>query len=46
MVAIRLGVDSYREGKAKLFDPKTEKVIDKAPPRPRYEGAGENFRTT
>ena len=38
MVAIRLGVDSYREGKTKLFDPKTEKVMEKAPPRPQYEG--------
>lgn len=44
MVAIRLGVDSYREGKAKLFDAKTEKTIDKAPPRPRYEGGRKELR--
>ncbi len=42
MTAIKLGVDSYREGKVKFFDPGTEKEITKAPPRPAYEGDGKN----
>ncbi len=43
MVAIRLGVDAYREGKTKFFDPKTQRVIEKLPPRPAYEGDGKNY---
>ena len=42
MTAIRLGVDSYREGRQKLFDPKTQKVVDKMPARQTYEGDGKN----
>jgi hypothetical protein len=42
IAAIKLGVYAYREGKAKLFDPKTQTVIEKAPPRPSYEGDGKN----
>ncbi|MBI4873397.1 MAG: Gfo/Idh/MocA family oxidoreductase [Acidobacteria bacterium] len=42
MTAIRLGVDAYREGKTKLFDPKTQKVADKLPARQTYEGDGKN----
>lgn len=42
MAAIRLGVDAYREGAAKLFDPATQKVIKKAPGRPEGEGNGQN----
>jgi predicted dehydrogenase len=30
LTAIRLGVDAYRERKAKIFDPKTEMVVDRA----------------
>jgi predicted dehydrogenase len=40
--AIKLGVYAYREGKTKLFDPKTQRVIDKASPRVEYEGDGKN----
>jgi hypothetical protein len=36
MVAIRLGVDSYREGKVKVFDPVTRRVLDEAPEREVY----------
>ncbi len=36
MVAIQLGVDSYREGKALAFDPATRRVLPKPPPRPSY----------
>jgi predicted dehydrogenase len=42
MTAIRLGVDSYREGRQKLFDPRTQKVVDKLPARPGFEGDGKN----
>ncbi len=42
MVAIKLGVDSYREGKVKFFDDRTHKVVDKPAPRPAYEGDGKN----
>lgn len=43
MVAINLGVDSYRAGKLMSFDPQTERVLDRAPPRhPGYEGDGSN----
>lgn len=43
MVAIKLGVDSYREGKVKFFDPKTQRVTDKPLVRPSYEGEGKNY---
>jgi len=46
MVAIRLGVDSYRERKVKFFDPRRQRVVDKASPRPAYEGSGQNFPST
>ncbi len=43
MVAIKLGVDSYRAGRLMTFDPETERVLEKAPPRhPGYEGDGTN----
>ncbi len=43
MVAIKLGVDSYRSGRMMSFDPLTERVLDLAPPRhPGYEGDGTN----
>ena len=43
MVAIKLGVDSYREGKVKFFDPKTQRVTDRPLVRPSYEGEGKNY---
>jgi predicted dehydrogenase len=33
MTAIRLGVDAYRERKAMVFDPKTQKVVERPPNR-------------
>ncbi len=42
MVAIGLGVDSYRERKVMAFDPRREKIVKNAPPRPAYEGDGQN----
>jgi predicted dehydrogenase len=44
MVAIRLGVDAYRERRTKLFDPKTQKIVDKLPARPTWEGDGKNHQ--
>lgn len=44
MTAIKLAADSYRERKMCAFDPKTQKQLDKAPPRPGYEGTGENYK--
>ncbi len=42
MVAIKLGVDSYREGRVKFFDPATQRVAEQGGPRPAYEGDGKN----
>lgn len=42
MVAIKLGVDSYREGKTKFFDPGADRESSKGPGRPVYEGDGKN----
>ena len=43
MVAIKLGVDSYRTGRLMGFDPGTETVLDRPPARhPGYEGDGAN----
>ncbi len=43
MTAIKLGVDSYRQGRVMAFDPETEKVLDAPPPRhPGFEGDGSN----
>ncbi len=42
IAAIKLGVYAYREGKTKLFDPKTQKVIEKAAARAEYQGDGKN----
>jgi hypothetical protein len=36
MVAIRLGIDSYREGKALAFDPASRRVLSKPPERKVY----------
>lgn len=43
MVAIKLGVDSYRSGRLLAFDPATERVLDNPLPRhPGFEGDGTN----
>lgn len=42
MTAIKLGVDSYREGKVKFFDPKTQRVVNKPEARAGFEGNGKN----
>lgn len=42
MTAIRLGVDSYRQGRIMAFDPQSQRVLDAPPPRPGYEGDGSN----
>ncbi|WP_238326003.1 Gfo/Idh/MocA family protein [Bryobacter aggregatus] len=44
MTAIKLASDSYRERRMMAFDPKTEKVLAKAPPRVGYEGDGKNYQ--
>jgi len=43
MAAIKLAADSYRQRRMMAFDPTTEKELAQAPPRPAYEGTGENF---
>jgi predicted dehydrogenase len=43
MTAIKLGVDSYRQGRVMAFDPVKEAVLDAPPPRDAgYEGDGSN----
>ena len=42
MTAIKLGVDSYRQGKTMLWDPAEERLISQASERPGYEGSGQN----
>ena len=43
MTAIKLGVDSYRQGRMMAFDRATETVLDAPPARhPGYEGDGWN----
>jgi predicted dehydrogenase len=43
MTAIKLGVDSYRQGRMMAFDPFSERVLDQPPPRSReFEGDGAN----
>ena len=44
MTAIRLGVDSYREGRILLLDPKAQKLVKKMPKRPEWEGDGQNHQ--
>ncbi len=43
MVAIKLAADSYRLRRMFAFDPQTQQVLPEAPPRPGYEGTGENY---
>jgi len=40
MVAIKLGVESYRQGKVMGFDPNTRRIIDDLPERPVYLPSG------
>jgi hypothetical protein len=35
-VAIQLGVQSYREGRALGYDPKTRRILTQLPGRPEY----------
>ncbi len=42
IAAIKLGVYAYREGKTKLFDPATQRVIEKSAARAEYQGDGKN----
>ncbi len=43
MVAIKLGVDSYRRGRVFGFDARAETILDPPPPRHAgYEGDGTN----
>jgi len=41
-VAIQLGVEAYREGRGKVFDPATQRVVERHPARPAWEGDGKN----
>jgi len=43
MVAIKLAADSYRQRRMFAFDPRKQQVLAEAPPRPGYEGSGENY---
>jgi len=43
MVAIRMGVDSYRTGTVAFFDAGQHKVVRSGAARPAYEGKGENY---
>ena len=45
MTAIKLGVDSYREGSAKVFDAASQRVVERAVSRPGYEGDGKNHES-
>ena len=42
LTAIQLGVDAYREGSTKHFDPVSQKVVAKSAKRPEYQGDGKN----
>lgn len=42
MVAIKLGVDSYREGRVKHWDPQADREVSSPAQRPGYEGDGKN----
>jgi hypothetical protein len=44
MTAIKLAADSYRQRRMFAFDARTEKIVSEAPPRPGYEGHGENYQ--
>ena len=40
--AIKLGVDSYRQGKMMIWDPERERLMAEAPERKIYKGSGIN----
>jgi predicted dehydrogenase len=42
MAAIKLGVDSYLEGKVKCFDSASQRLVKRGARRPAYEGKGDN----
>ncbi|MBL8173424.1 MAG: Gfo/Idh/MocA family oxidoreductase [Bryobacterales bacterium] len=42
IVAIKLGVFAFREGKTKCFDPAAQRIVDKFSPRKEYQGDGKN----
>lgn len=42
MTAIKLGSDSYRQGKMMLWDPERERLLAEAPERQVYKGSGIN----
>lgn len=42
LTAIKLGVDAYREGVTKIFDPQSQTVVTKSPVRPEFQGDGKN----
>jgi predicted dehydrogenase len=44
MTAIKLSADSYRQRRMIAWDPKTERIAKEAPPRPGWEGTGENYK--
>jgi predicted dehydrogenase len=44
MVGIRLAADSYRQRRMLAFDPKSERPLREAPPRPEFQGTGENYK--
>jgi len=46
MVAINLEVQAYREGRSKLYDPKTQRVVNKPFPKPSWDGDGKNPSAT
>jgi predicted dehydrogenase len=45
MTAIRLGVDSYRQGRQMILDPHSQRLLDHAGKRASYEGNSENHPT-
>jgi len=40
MVAIKLGVDSYRQGKTFAFDPTSRRILNRPPARKTYPPPG------
>jgi len=46
MTAIRLGIDSYRQGKLISFDSSLQKIVDRPGIRPAYQGDGANHPRT
>jgi predicted dehydrogenase len=44
MTAIKLSADSYRQRRMFAWDPKTQTIAREAPPRPGWEGTGENYK--